>query len=347
MTHLLENDTPFLFSKEYVEAFQTFKRKITEAPILIAPDWDMPFKLMCDAIDFAIGAVLGKCQEKHFRLIHYASKTMTEAESNYTITEKEMLAVVYAFKKFRSYLIMNKSIMYTDHSALKYLFSKKDSKARLLRYVLLLQEFTFKVIDTKGAENLAADHLSRLENPHQNVLDPKEINESFPLETLNLFSSRGNSSTPWFADFANYHAGNFVVKGMSSQQKNKFFKDVKHYFWDDPFLFKICVDQVIRRCVHGQEAIDILKACHYRPTEGHHCPNYIAKKVFDSGFYWPTIYRDSQDLSKIMTFVNVKKRFHKEMRCHKTLSKSVKFLTFGVLTSWARSCLLEGINTYS
>nr|GEX44578.1 reverse transcriptase domain-containing protein [Tanacetum cinerariifolium] len=172
---------------------------------------------------------------------------MIEAESNYTKTEKEMLAVVYAFKNFWSYLIMNKSIVYTDHSALKYLFTKKDFKAGLLHWVLLLQEFTFKVIDTKGAENLATDHLSRLENPNQNVLDPKEINESFPLDTLNLVFTRGNSSTSWFADFVNYHVGNFVVKGMSSQQKSKFFKDVKHYFWDDPFLFKICTDQVIRR----------------------------------------------------------------------------------------------------
>nr|GEV48529.1 DNA-directed DNA polymerase [Tanacetum cinerariifolium] len=157
----------------------------------------------------------------------------------------------------------------------------------------LKREFTFKVIDIKGAENLAANHLSRLENPHQNVLDPKEINE-----TLNLVSTHGNQSTSWFADFANYHAGNFVVKGMSSQQKSKFFKDVKHYFWDNPFLFKICADQVIRKCVSGQEAIKILKACHYRPTRGHHGPNYTSKKVFDLGFYWPTIYRDAQDLVK-------------------------------------------------
>ncbi|GJR47329.1 reverse transcriptase domain-containing protein [Tanacetum coccineum] len=105
-----------------------------------------------------------------------------------------MLAVVYAFEKFRSYLIMNKSIVYTDHSALKYLFAKKDAKARLLRWVLLLQEFDFKVIDTKGAENYAADHLSRLENPYENVLDPKEINENFPLETLNMVTSRGQES---------------------------------------------------------------------------------------------------------------------------------------------------------
>ncbi|GJR55799.1 reverse transcriptase domain-containing protein [Tanacetum coccineum] len=140
--------------------FETLNKKLTEAPILIAPDWDLPFELMYDASDFAIGAVLGQHHEKHFRPIHYASKTMNEAESHYTTTEKEMLAMVYAFEKFRSYLILNKSIVYTDHSALKYLFAKKDSKARLLQWVLLLQEFKFKVIDTKGAENLAADHLS-------------------------------------------------------------------------------------------------------------------------------------------------------------------------------------------
>nr|GEZ61666.1 reverse transcriptase domain-containing protein [Tanacetum cinerariifolium] len=116
------------------------------------------------------------------------------------------------------------------------------------------------------------------ENPQQSVLDKKEINEAFPLETFNMVSFHGESSTLWFPDFANYHAGNFVVKGMSSQQQNKFFKDVKRYFWDDPFLFIICADQVIRRCVHGQESIDILKACHNRPTEGHHGPNYTAKK---------------------------------------------------------------------
>nr|GEX06685.1 reverse transcriptase domain-containing protein [Tanacetum cinerariifolium] len=150
----------------------------------------------------------------------------------------------------------------------------------------------------KGAENLAVDHLSRLENPHQSVLDKKEINETFPLETLNVVSFRGNSSTPWFANIANYHAENFVIKGMSSQQKNKFFKDIKHYFWDDPFLFKICVDQVIRRCVHGQEAVDILKACHNGPTKGHHGLNYTTKKVFNSGFYWPIIYHDAHDLVK-------------------------------------------------
>nr|GEX36518.1 reverse transcriptase domain-containing protein [Tanacetum cinerariifolium] len=157
----------------------------------------------------------------------------------------------------------------------------QDTKPRLLRWVPLLQEFDIIIHDKKGPENLATDHLSRLENPHQSVLDKKEINETFPVETLNMVSFRGESSTLWFADFANYHAGNFVVKGISSQQKNKFFKHVKHYFWDDPFLFKVCVNQVIRRCVHGQEAFDILKACHNGPTGGHHSSNYTAKKAID------------------------------------------------------------------
>nr|GEZ51384.1 reverse transcriptase domain-containing protein [Tanacetum cinerariifolium] len=248
------------------KVFGVFSKKLTEAPILISPNWDLPFEIMCDASDFAIDAVLGKRHKKHFRPIHYASKTMTDAESNYTTTEKEMLVVVYAFEKFRSYLIMNKSIVHTDHSALKYLFAKKDAKARLLWWLLILQEFDFKVLDTKGAENLTTDHLSRLENPYENMLDPKEINETFPLETLSM--------------------------------KNKFFKDVKHYFWDDPFLFKICADQVIRRCVHGKKALDILEACHNGPTGGHHGTNFTAKKVFDAGFFWPTIYKDAHEFVK-------------------------------------------------
>nr|GEV07495.1 reverse transcriptase domain-containing protein [Tanacetum cinerariifolium] len=245
MTHLLEKNSPFIFSNECIQAFRTLKEKFTEALILIAPNWDQPFELMCDANDYAVGAVLGQRVQKHFRPIHYASKTMNQAETNYTTTEKEMLAVVYAFEKFRSYLIMNRSIVYTDHSALKYLFAKKDAEARLLRWNLLLQEFDFKVIDTKRAENYAANHLSRLENPYENIFDPKEINKTFPLESLNKVAHK-DPSTPWFADFANYHMGNFIIKA-------------------------------------GKEAIDILNACHSGPIGGHYGANYIANKVFDSG----------------------------------------------------------------
>nr|GFB34350.1 reverse transcriptase domain-containing protein [Tanacetum cinerariifolium] len=200
MTHLLEKNSPFIFSNECIQAFRTLKDKLTEAPILIAPNWDQPFELMCDASDFAVGVVLGQRIDKHFRPIHYASKTMNQAEANYTTTEKEMLAV----------------------------------------------EFDFKVIDTRGAENYVADHLSRLENPYENVFDPKEINETFPLESLNKVTHK-DPSTLWYEDLANYHAGNFIIKGMTSQQKKKFFKDARHYFWDDPYLFRTCADQIIRR----------------------------------------------------------------------------------------------------
>ncbi|GJW40339.1 reverse transcriptase domain-containing protein [Tanacetum coccineum] len=222
MTHLLEKETPFVFSKDCIDAFQTLKKKLTEALILVVPDWNLPFELMCDASDFAIGAVLGQRKTKHFQPIHYASKTMTEAQIHYTTTEKEMLVVVYAFEKFRPYLVLSKSIVYTDHSALKYLKNKQDSKPRLLRWVLLLQEFDIIIRDKKGSENLAVDHLSILENPHKDVLENKDINENFPLETLGVIS---NGSTPWFADFANYHVGNFIIKGMTTQQKKKIFKD--------------------------------------------------------------------------------------------------------------------------
>ncbi|GJW44678.1 reverse transcriptase domain-containing protein [Tanacetum coccineum] len=296
MTHLLEKDTPFVFSDECLASFKILKKRLTEAPILVSPDWDLPFELMCDASDYAVGAVLGQRKDKYFRPIHYASKTLSDAQTNYTVTEKELLAVVYAFEKFRSYLVLSKTIVYTDHSALKYLFNKQDAKPRLIQWVLLLQEFTIEIRDKKGAENLAAGHLSRLENPYQGDRVEMEINDNFPHESLSMISLNPDNKPPWFADIANYLVGNVLVKGMSSQQKKKFFKDIRHYFWDDPYLFRICADQIIRRCVDRQEAMDILQACHHGPTGGHHGLNYTAKKVFDSGFFWPTIYRDAQDL---------------------------------------------------
>nr|GEZ52660.1 DNA-directed DNA polymerase [Tanacetum cinerariifolium] len=186
MTHLLEKETPFLFYKECVDTFDTLKNKLTEAPILVVPDWNLPFKLMCDASDFAIGAILGQRKTKHFQPIHYASKMMTEAQIHYTTTKKEMLAVVYAFEKFWPYLVLSKSIVYTDHSALKHLLNKQDAKSRLLRWFLLLQEFDITILDKKGPENLAADHLSRLENSHNDVLENKDIDENFPLEMLEI-----------------------------------------------------------------------------------------------------------------------------------------------------------------
>nr|GEV86484.1 reverse transcriptase domain-containing protein [Tanacetum cinerariifolium] len=215
MTHLLEKNAPFIFSMIVENGYSRKRQKQSQKTTKPSMKWKRskktksfeaksqkskpePFELMCDASDFAVGAVLGQRIEKHF------------------------------------------SIVYTDHSAFKYLFAKKDAKAILLRWILLLQEFDFKVIDTKGAENYAADHLSRLKNLYENFFDPKEINEFFPHEMISKLAHHDQS----------------------------------------------------------QEAVDILIACHSGPTGGHYGVNYTAKKVFDSGFYWPTIYKDAFELVK-------------------------------------------------
>ncbi|KAD5317466.1 hypothetical protein E3N88_17412 [Mikania micrantha] len=295
MTQLLEKDAPFVFSDECLHAFRLLKEKLVNAPIMIAPDWALPFELMYDASDFAVGAVLGQRKDKHFYPIYYASKTLNDAQEHYTTTEKELLAVVFAFDKFRSYLVLSKTIVFTDHAALRYLFSKQDAKPRLIRWILLLQEFDIEIRDKKGAENVAADHLSRLECSASSELVGSHINDNFPHEFLMHIQTQ-DEDCPWFADFANYLACGIVLKGLTHQRKKKFFSDVKYYLWEDPYLFRIGADQIVRRCVYGGEAHKILRHCHEGPTGGHHGATLTAKKVFDAGFYWPTIFRDAHDM---------------------------------------------------
>ncbi|GJX09939.1 reverse transcriptase domain-containing protein [Tanacetum coccineum] len=198
------------------------------------------------------------------------------------------------------------------NSALKYLLAKQDAKPRLLRWILLLQEFDVVIRDKKGAENLAANHLSRLENPYQSELEKKEITELCPLEdTWMGYLSWLLINAPWFAGFCKLTCGvMFVIKGMSSQQKRKFSKDVKHYFWDDPFLFKICADQVIRRCVLGQEAFDILKACHSGPAKGTTTvPITPLKRSSTQDFIGPQSTRMPTTMSPDLCICNVKAKF--------------------------------------
>ncbi|KAI3670940.1 hypothetical protein L1987_87585 [Smallanthus sonchifolius] len=295
MTQLLEKEAQFVFSDECLSAFNLLKEKLVNAPIMVAPDWKLPFDIMCDASDFVVGAVLGQRREKQFHPIYYASKTLNDAQEHYTTTEKELLAVVFAFDKFRSYLVLSKTIVFTDHAALRHLFSKQYAKPRLIRWVLLLHEFDIEIHDKKGAENVAADHLSRLECSASYELVGSSINDNFPHELLMHIQTQ-DEECPWFADFANFLASGIVIKGLRHQQKRKFFVDVKHYLWEDPYLFRVGADQIVRRCVFGDEARQVLRHCHEDPTGGHHGATLTAKKVFDAGFFWPTIFWDAHEM---------------------------------------------------
>ncbi|MFS7913713.1 putative nucleotidyltransferase, Ribonuclease H [Helianthus anomalus] len=294
MTRLLEKDVPFVFDEECLRSFEFLKEKLVSALILVSPDWSLPFELMCDASDYAVGAVLGQRREKHFHPIYYASKTLNDAQENYTTTEKELLAVVFAFDKFRSYLVLSKTVMFTDHSALRHLFQKKDAKPRLIRWILLLSEFDIELKDKKGAENVAADHLSRLEDPKREEIHEEAIGDRFPHESIDAVTI-GAVDLPWYSDIANYLADEFVMESLSAQQKRKLMRDARKYVWDDPYLFRIGGDRVLRRCVSREEGVGILRHVHEGLTGGHHGAHTTAQKVFDCGFFWPTVFEDAQD----------------------------------------------------
>ncbi|GJW32057.1 reverse transcriptase domain-containing protein [Tanacetum coccineum] len=189
-------------------------------------------------------------------------------------------------------------IVFTDHTAIKYLFSKQDAKPRLIRWILLLQEFDIEIKNKKGVEDVASDHLSRLENPNPNELNNEEIDDEFPDEFL-MSIKTNKEEIPWFSDFANYIVGGIIRKGLTYAQRCKFFSELKHYLWDEPYLFKACPDGMIRRCVHGLKTQNILDECHHGPTRGHYGPSIIAKKVFDAGFYWPTIFKEADSGTKL------------------------------------------------
>ncbi|KAJ8774906.1 hypothetical protein K2173_019910 [Erythroxylum novogranatense] len=248
LCNLLEKDVKFEFNEKCLQAFELIKKKLISAPVMITPDWQQPFEIMCDASNFAVGAALGQRRDKVFRVIYYSSRTLDDAQKNYTTTEKEMLAVVFALDKFRSYIIGSKVVVFTDHAAIRYLFAKKDAKPRLIRWVLLLQEFDVEIKDKKGTENAVADHLSRLELEESKP--PTPIQETFADEQL----FRVNEKLPWFADVVNYLATGLIPLDLNLSQKKKFLFDAKSYLWDEPLLFKRGPDQVIRRCIPEDES---------------------------------------------------------------------------------------------
>nr|GEX10037.1 reverse transcriptase domain-containing protein [Tanacetum cinerariifolium] len=262
----IEKNTPFVFSKDCIQAFQTLKKKLTEAPILITLNWDLPFELMCDASVFAIGTVLGQRHEKHFKPIHYASKTMNDAETNYTTTEKEMLAVVIEVDKAKIDVIAKlphpttvKDIrIFLGHAGFYQRFIQDFSKiSRPMTHLIekntpfvffedCIQAFQTLKKKLKEAPILIAPnwdlpfelmcdasdfaigavlgqrHEKHLKPIHyaSNMMNDAETNYT---TTEKEMLAVVDSSAPWFADFANYHAGNFIVKGpFPSSRGNKY-----------------------------------------------------------------------------------------------------------------------------
>nr|GEU40067.1 reverse transcriptase domain-containing protein [Tanacetum cinerariifolium] len=263
LTKVLEKDTTFEFNDECQKEFELLKDKHTCAPVIVSPNWNLPFELMCDASDFAVGAILGQKYGKNFYPIYFASKTLNPSQQKYTVTEKELMAVVFAFDKFRSYLILSKTIFHTDHSALRHLFKKQDAKPCFIRCILLLQEFDIEIKDRKGTENIAADHLSRIENDESS--DDNEVDDNFPGETLMEINIKDE---PWLADFANNLVGDVIPKGMT-------------------------------RFISGLETRTILDQCHHGPIGRHYGPNVTAKTVLDLGFYWLTIIKEAHNLVRL------------------------------------------------
>ncbi|CAM8959597.1 unnamed protein product [Rhodiola kirilowii] len=245
---------------------------------------------MCDASDYAVGAVLGQKVDKKPVVIYYASRTLDVAQKNYSTTEKELLVVVFALEKFRSYLLGTKVVVYSDHAAIRYLMTKKEAKPRLIRWILLLQEFDLEIKDNKGTENTVADHLSRLVRDE----DAGQITETFPDEHLYALTGK----TPWYASLVNYLVGGKFPPSYSRAQCLKLKHDLKYCVWDDPYLWKIGVDQILRRCIPDDEIASVISFCHEYACGGHFDPRRTARKILDSGFFWPHVFRDAYDHCK-------------------------------------------------
>ncbi|CAN6544134.1 unnamed protein product [Malus baccata var. baccata] len=286
LCRLLQKEVSFEFNEACEQAFKHLKDLLTSAPIITPPDWSTPFELMCDASDYAIGAVLGQRKYKLPHVIYYASRTLNDAQLNYSTTEKELLVVVFALDKFRSYLIGTKVIVFADHAALKYLFTKKEAKPRLIRWMLLLQEFDIEIKDKKGSDNVVADHLSRLLCEEE----PIHISEMFPDEQFLSIEV----STPWYADLVNYLVSKQVPHTLNKSQRDKLKHDARFYVGDDPYVWKYCPDQIVRRCVPNSEFNSILAFYHSYACGGHFGTQKTALKVLECGFYWPTLFKDAR-----------------------------------------------------
>jgi hypothetical protein len=261
------------------------KSALVSAPIIQPPDWNQPFEIMCDASDYVVGAVLGQRKEGRVHAVYYASKTLNEAQINYSTMEKELLVMVFTFEKFRSYIVNSMVIVYTDHEVIKYLLAKKDAKPRLIRWILLLQEFDVEIHDNKGVENVVADHLSRM-----NCGDDKELIED-KMRDDHLY--RVLDKDTWMIDIIRA-IRKMNLDHLDKNSQRRIISESRKYFWDAPYLFKLGNDGVMRRCVPIEERLQILRKCHSAEYGGHYSHFRTQAKVWSSRFYWPEMHEDTK-----------------------------------------------------
>ncbi|RVW24641.1 Retrovirus-related Pol polyprotein from transposon 297 [Vitis vinifera] len=272
---LLAKDAKFVWDERCQKSFDQLKQFLITTPIVRASNWQLPFEVMCDASDFAIGAVLCQREDGKPYVIYYASKTLNEAQRNYTTTEKELLAVVFALDKFRAYLVGSSIIVFTDHSALKYLLTKQDAKTRLIRWILLLQEFDPPDQRQERGGDVVADHLSRLAIAH-NSHEP--INDDFPEESLMLLEK-----APWYAHIANYLVIGEVPSEWNAQDMKYFFAKIHAYYWEEPFLFKYCAIRSYGSVSLKKSNKESSAHCHENACGGHFASQKTAMKVYNQG----------------------------------------------------------------
>ncbi|KAG7528701.1 Ribonuclease H-like superfamily [Arabidopsis suecica] len=272
------------FYRRLPQSFPYFKEALVTAPAVQAPNWDYPFEIMCDASDYAVGAVLGQRIDKKLHVIYYASRTLDEAQG-------------------RSYLVGSKVTVYTDHAALRHIYAKKDTKPRLLRWILLLQEFDMEIVDKKGIENGAADHLSRMRMeeatpiddsmPEEQLLAVKCYKLAYNKKEFEEACAVKEEEFPWYADIVNYLICGEIPKYLDAYQKKKFFRDINHYYWDEPYLYKKGTDGLFRRCIAEEEVQGVLEHCHGSAYGGHFATFKTVQKVLQAGLWWPSMFKDA------------------------------------------------------
>eukprot|EP00253_Pinus_taeda_P005467 PITA_05467 len=269
-------------------AFKELKKLVSTARVLRGPNWNLPFQISSDASDTAIGAVLGQEEDKKPYAIYYISKNLSFAELNYTVTEKEFLAVIHAVNKFGHYITGYPVVLYTDHSAIKYLANKPVTNARIIRWLILLQEFDITIKDRPGKENPVADFLSRIPKS----IETAAVEDQFLDEHLFSVAVR----TPWYADVANYLAVGKLPKHLTPQERKQIVQKSTRFSWIGGHLFHTGADMQIRRCIREDEIFDILKACHDGPCGGHFAEKRTTHKVLQIGYYWSTIFKDAKKI---------------------------------------------------